>query len=336
MKRKLASVQIISNIQSIPNAEKIELATVLGWHLVVAKDRYIVGDKVVYFETDSCVPHTDVYSDLEKTNYRVKTQKFLGQISQGYCLGLDVLGLDENLPIGTDVTALLGVTKYELPDEYNGAAYIIGYRPDYVTRSSETRIQTLPELVNDYHGKRCVVTEKMDGTSSSFSLLDGEYQVFSHDNEVKDSDESCYGKISKKLDIESKLRKLGGDYVLQGEICGPGICKNKYQFKDYEFFAFDIYDINTHTALPYLDFIDLCGKMGIRTVPLITDNYILPNSIDEIVEFSKGQSTIRDTKREGIVVRLYEPDSVFDYIKYEMDRFSFKVINPEYSLKRGN
>lgn len=336
MKRKLASVQVIKKIESIPNAERIELATVLGWHLVIAKDKYQVGDKVVYFETDSCVPHTDVYSDLERTGYRVKTQKFMGQISQGYCMGIQALGLDENLDVDTDVTDLLGVTKYELPDEYNCAPYIIGYRPDYIHQSGEMRVQTLEEMVNVYAGHRCVVTEKMDGTSSSFCVVDGEYKIFSHNSEVKVDGGSCYADVSIKLDIEKKLRTLNHNYALMGEICGPGICKNRYQFKEYEFFAFDIWDIDTHSMLPYKEFIRICDLLGVRTVFCLNDNYILPNNIDDLVEYSKGISLVRNIKREGIVIRLYDDAPDFDYIKFGMDRFSFKVINPEYSLKRGN
>jgi hypothetical protein len=38
MKRKLASIKAISNIESIPNADAIEKATIDGWNVVVKKN----------------------------------------------------------------------------------------------------------------------------------------------------------------------------------------------------------------------------------------------------------------------------------------------------------
>ena len=56
--RKLASVQRIKDLQPIPGADKIEVATVLGWQVVVKKGDFSVGDLVYFFEIDSWVPNT--------------------------------------------------------------------------------------------------------------------------------------------------------------------------------------------------------------------------------------------------------------------------------------
>lgn len=54
MSRKLVSVQTISRIEPIPGADRIVLAHVLGWKVIISKDMHLsVGDKVAYFETDS-------------------------------------------------------------------------------------------------------------------------------------------------------------------------------------------------------------------------------------------------------------------------------------------
>lgn len=45
---KLASVQIIKDIQSIEGADAIELAFVLGWQVVVKKNEFKIGEKVCY------------------------------------------------------------------------------------------------------------------------------------------------------------------------------------------------------------------------------------------------------------------------------------------------
>lgn len=45
--RKLASIQTIGKIEAIEGADRIEKATVLGWHVVVKKGLYKEGDMVV-------------------------------------------------------------------------------------------------------------------------------------------------------------------------------------------------------------------------------------------------------------------------------------------------
>ena len=44
--RQLASIQRIVDLQPIPNADKIETATVLGWKCVVKKGEFKTGDLV--------------------------------------------------------------------------------------------------------------------------------------------------------------------------------------------------------------------------------------------------------------------------------------------------
>ena len=67
--RHLASVQEIIDIKPIPDADKIELALVLGWQSVVPKGQMRAGDKVVYFEVDSFLPIQNRFAFLEKSCY---------------------------------------------------------------------------------------------------------------------------------------------------------------------------------------------------------------------------------------------------------------------------
>ena len=54
MARKLVSIQRIIDLQPISGADKIELATVLGWKVVVSKsENHKVGDLIAYVEIDT-------------------------------------------------------------------------------------------------------------------------------------------------------------------------------------------------------------------------------------------------------------------------------------------
>jgi RNA ligase. len=118
--RQLASIQKIKDIQPIPNADAIEVATVLGWKVVVRKGQYSIGDLVVYVEIDSLMPDKpefDFLRDSKGVIRKIRTVKLRGQISQGIVFPLSILPFWSGNPgdyrEGADVTEALEVTKYE-------------------------------------------------------------------------------------------------------------------------------------------------------------------------------------------------------------------------------
>ena len=63
-KRKLAHVEQVVDIEQIPNYDRVEYVSVLGWKVIQAKDTVKVGDKVVYIEIDSQTPSTEPFAFL--------------------------------------------------------------------------------------------------------------------------------------------------------------------------------------------------------------------------------------------------------------------------------
>jgi len=71
MERKLASIRRISDLSPIEGADKIELATIDGWKVVVAKDvNHKVDDLIVYCEVDSFLPIEPEFEFLRKSSYK--------------------------------------------------------------------------------------------------------------------------------------------------------------------------------------------------------------------------------------------------------------------------
>ncbi len=110
--RKLASIKTVSNIIPIEGRDKIVLATVDGWSVVVKKDEFTVGSKCVYCEIDSVLPETEQFEFLRSKKFRIKTIKMAGVVSQGICFPLSVLP-EGNYEVDQDVTDILGVKQYE-------------------------------------------------------------------------------------------------------------------------------------------------------------------------------------------------------------------------------
>ena len=82
--RELAYVVIVDGIEPIPGYDRVETAIVGGWHVIVQKGQFEVGDPAIYFEIDSRVPsNKECFAFLEKRNYKIKTLKMCKTISQG-------------------------------------------------------------------------------------------------------------------------------------------------------------------------------------------------------------------------------------------------------------
>lgn len=105
-----AIVVALENVRSHPNADRLQLATVLGTQVVVGLEAKS-GDVVVYFDANLCLSPeylkaNNLYSNAElnadptKKGYfgkhgRVKAQRFRGEVSNGYVADLTSIAVIE-------------------------------------------------------------------------------------------------------------------------------------------------------------------------------------------------------------------------------------------------
>ena len=84
--RELAYVVIIDEVTPIKGYDRVELAHVGGWTIVVGKGEFKSGDPAIYFEIDSKLPEVEPFTNMEflaKKKYKIKTQKMCKSLSQG-------------------------------------------------------------------------------------------------------------------------------------------------------------------------------------------------------------------------------------------------------------
>ena len=85
--RELAYVVRIDGIEPIPGYDRVETAVIGGWHVIVKKGDFQVGDPAIYFEIDSKVPSDrECFAFLEKRGYKIKTLRMCKTISQGLAM----------------------------------------------------------------------------------------------------------------------------------------------------------------------------------------------------------------------------------------------------------
>lgn len=110
--RSLAHIEKIAKLEPIPGYDRVELATILGWRVVVKKDEFQVGSWCCYFEIDSKLPEKEWSEFMRAKHFKVKTQKMCKTISQGLALPIECIPElhGKILNVGDDVTEILKVT----------------------------------------------------------------------------------------------------------------------------------------------------------------------------------------------------------------------------------
>lgn len=327
--RKLASIQRIKALEPIEGADAIERATVLGWQLVVKKDEFRVGELCIYCEIDSILPEKPEFEFLKSRGMRIRTIRLRGQISQGICFPLSFLPEGTLMEEDADITEILGVTKYEPPIPASLAGVMKGAFPSFIPKTDETRVQVLQNMLSKYVGTKCYLAEKLDGTSVTYYVNEGVFGVCSRNLEVEESEENTLWKVARELDIENKLKSVGKNIALQGEMIGEGIQNNKYLLRGQQAYFFNVFEIDRYKFLDFVDFQEFMTKFEFKAVPILDTNFELTDNIEELVTLSVAKYVLNPKlQREGIVIRPLQ-----EITNPRYGRVSFKAINPEFLLK---
>jgi len=311
-----ASVQRIAQIRTHPNADSLELAKILGWQVVVKKGEFKPGDLCFYIEVDSVCPEIPEFEFLRSKKFRVKAIKLRGELSEGLALPISE---------GMDVTTLTGVKKFEkyIPPHLSGI--VRGLFPHFIPKTDETRIESVPGLIEEMEWEPCYSSIKMDGTSATFLNRDGDLHVCSRNLSMKLEDEnSVYVRAGKMYGLPEKL--IGRNIAVQGEICGPSIQKNPWKLPGLDFFVFNLYDIDKSTYLGFEEMQRICEELGLKTVPIMDTFVFRFRSIEELKKYARIYYADTDNPIEGVVIRSVR-EQFSETLK---GRMSFKVINPDY------
>jgi len=225
------------------------------------------------------------------------------------------MGLNGNIKIkntmrikleeGVDLTEILHITKWEAPVGAILSGLVKGLFPSFIFKTDEERVQNLTKFYDRWRNQTFYLTEKLDGSSATFFLNQGEFGVCSRNLELSPTEEgNTFWRVARELDLENKLRGFGYNLALQGELIGEGIQGNPYKIKGQTVRFFNIFDIDKQEYFPLNEFKSLIDGFDLETVPIIDEETILPDTIDELIVMADGPSRLNpEFNREGIVVR---------------------------------
>lgn len=394
--RELAYVVTVDTVTPIEGYDRVELAHVGGWTIVVGKGEFHAGDPAIYFEIDSKLPEVEPFTNMDflaKKGYKVKTQKMCKSISQGLLMSAANFGwhiveggnyaivdnngnyhrVDEESRF---LTKQLSVTYYIAEDNTRKANSIDKYKkmaqrngklfshqpfrwlmkrvwgkkllfvffgrkrdkksswPAWVTKTDEERIQNMPWILKDK--EPWVATEKIDGTSTTFTMKRGRWPhkdkfyicsrnvVFDNPNKACFYETNVYAEMAEKYDIFNKMKDLlYNDFsdcewiTIQGETYGPGIQKRDYHAPGHAFMAFN-FITSKDGRWGTEKMVDLLQKrMNIPCVPILDTNFILPDTVEELLTYATAESICDYDLREGVVFRSKDGTKSFKAVSNE-------------------
>jgi len=361
----------VLEVKDHPNAHSLSFITVYGFQVIATKNKYKVGDLILYAPIDSILPQEledklfPVESKVKLHSHRVRQIKIRGAVSQGMLIDLgdiiEFLDLDKakNLSEGDDLSLDLNITKYEPPVAGPSTTLKKGnYRkrndhPLFHQYNSVNNIKWFPDIFPN--GEEVVITEKIHGTNSRLGLLpfigdtwykklisflglaSKTYRAYGS-NRVEISASSNYkGYYDKDLYGETFKKIKAFDKVrlgetIYGEIYGPGIQKGyEYGLTELNFILFDVKILQPDGKQKWLNPEDVEAYGKERGFDTVPILYAGPFNKEIAEKLSKGPSVICSKEK----VR----EGVVVKARYEYDeegnKRAYKLINEEY-LNRDN
>lgn len=211
--------------------------------------------------------------------------------------------------------------------------------PSWVVKTDEERIECIPYRLTNKDP--WIATEKIDGTSTTFTMKRGkwgknDFYICSRNVVFDKPDKQCfyetnvYTEMAQKYDVENVLASILADnpdlewVTLQGETYGAGIQKRDYGLTEHRFMGFNFITSkegrwNSIRAAKFME------NYNIPWVPILDENYILPDTIEELRAFSHSEGSRIDGEiKEGIVFRSHDGS------------MSFKCVDPDFLMKYHN
>lgn len=353
------------------NAERLEVATVYGFQVIVGKGQYQVGDRVVYVPIDSVIDNQELEdllfppdSKIKLNNHRVRQIKIRGLASQGMLINpkdIEDFANWELKDLEDDLAYDLGVVKYEPP--VSGPASTVGKdkqrnkkyeHPLFHKYNGVSNIKWFPNIFDGYD---VVIQEKLHGTNARAGVLPFVPRTLF--DRIKNwlglapKTQSVYG--SNNVDISAKEASYKGYYednvygdvfkkmdvfskvrlgeIVYGEIVGPGLQKNyDYGLKECKFVLFDVKVLQPDGTFMWLDPKQVDNYAHQRGFDFVPVLYVGPWDKDKAYELSKGPSVYAPSQKVREGIVIKRS---YEY-NNEGNKTAFKFINEDYLADKNN
>lgn len=204
--------------------------------------------------------------------------------------------------------------------------------PSFIPRTDEPRIQNCYSSLIREPEVEYEVTVKLDGSSMTFWVYNEKFGFASRNQTLNKSNGGNWGRLVEKHQLDSKfldyIKEKGINIAFQGELLGPGIQGNYENQSEFDFYLFEIYDIDNKVyytpeqRLAFLEEYNLSTGSKIQHVPKLCTSYLSQYSdLDTLLQSAEGPG-MNVKKREGVVWKRMD------------GKGSFKIISNSYLLNK--
>lgn len=212
--------------------------------------------------------------------------------------------------------------------------------PAWVVKTDEERVQNMPWILSNKD--EWVATEKIDGTSTTFTMKRGKYPWSGNDfyicsrNVCFDTpkkmekgawyDTNVYQEMAVKYNLEKVLAEILNQYpeyefvTIQGETYGKGIQKREYGLEGHDLMVFNVIfggKDGSKRRLNPIEMTEFMKPFNIPCVPVVDEHFVLPDTVEELLNIATDKSAVDGGMREGLVFRSMDGSQSFKAVSNE-------------------
>lgn len=346
----------IDEVQPHPNADRLEIAVVKGFTVVVGKGAFQPRQPAAYFPPNILIPDAladklgvtkylkhAVYAEGEGASQcRVAGCRLRGQPSFGFLADMTCLAYGLGIiKVGDNLNEILGAKKY-IPPVRVTCSEAASEHPLFHKYTEIDNYRRYPHAIPE--GTPVRITEKIHGTNCRVGLVRHdddalEFMAGSHGLRRKSPLEGRACMYWEPLDSSGVKDLLSGlivgakSVIVFGEVFGSGVQDLDYAMPQGKR-GFRVFDISVDGR--YLNWIDVvrhCRDYGLDTVPLLYAGRFCRDDVETLTDGPTTLGTPRSAfkGREGIVITPLE-EMFSDVIG---GRLILKSVSADYLDRRG-
>lgn len=321
----------VGTVERHPNADSLSFTDINGaggYRVIFRTGEFDEGDMAVYVPVAAAVPAADprwsflVKPGSTKPYVEIEAKRLRGVFSMGI-----LTKADPSWREGQDVAESLGIVRADDVETGHAASGSDENERDPGLMPTYTDIEGLRAYPNVLQtGEEVVLVTKIHGENARYAVDADRLYCGSRTRWKAPAARTAWTVTAERLGLEERLRSIGGDIGIYGELYG-NVAGMRYDATadNRGLRLFDAMDLKTRAYLDYDDFLAVAARLDLPVAPLLYRGAWSP----DLRSYADGPDPLNPAHvREGFVVR-----PVRERVEH-MGRILLKMHGEAYLLKK--